>query len=221
MLGLLGHLAAGGASGYANAKNARTEALNRVESVVLSAEAQDLFQQRRDERMGKLEEDRHQRDIARDDMKFERDRAAKKEDFGMSAEHDLRKLDAMTARDLKKLEASHGYSKDLEGVRQSAADRRARITQEGADRRAKMRADGLLNTGARSSSNGLSQKEIDRANAGDQKRIFDLKKELSDPLNARNTDRSELLKQEIKRLQDGIAKRTYGDQPLNLNAIGQ
>ena len=211
MLGLLAHVAAGGATGYANAQNARTEALNRVESAMFSAEIMDMFQQRRDERMAMADEAKYQRDIARDDMTFARDREAKKED-----------LSATNAHDLKKLEVSHGYDRDLEGVRQSAINQRTKMTQDNAERRHKERlATGLLNTSQSRSSGGYSQKEIDKANTTDQKRIFDLQKELTDPMNARNTDLSELLKQEIKRLQEGIAKRTYGDVPPKLDALGQ
>lgn len=221
MSGLLGFLSAGAAGGYAAAKNMQTEARNRVESAIIAREVDEMYQARRDERMINADNERYQRDTARDDAKFERDRAAKKEDFGMAAEHDFKKLDAATARDLKRLEVSHGYSKDLEGMRQSAADRRASIAQAGADRRAQMRTEGLLNTAANRSGGGFSQKEIFKANESDKKRIFDLQKELTDPLNARNAGRSELLKSEIRRLQDSIASRTYGDQPLKLDALMQ
>lgn len=209
-MALLGFLAAGAAGGYAEAKNRETETRNRIESAVILREMEQEYQDRAAERAAKADEIKYQRDVERDDIKFERDRAAKKEDFGMSSEHDL-----------KKLETKHKFDSSLEGMRQSSAERRTRINQEGAMERAKL---GLLNTGSRGSGNangGLSQKDIARANEADRKRIFDLKKELTSPMTAKNVEQNQLLKQEIMRLEDSIAERLHGNPELDISAILQ
>lgn len=200
-MSLLGFLAAGAAGGYATAKNAQTEQRNKLEMMLIQQDMQEMYQQRRDERMMKREDAVYQRSRGDKLEDEKRERGYKQEDF-----------DRVSAHDLKKLEVQHGYNKSLEGIRQAGMEKRLNLKA----------SNGLLNTGSKGD---FSRKEIAKANESDQKRIFDLKKEMQSPMVFNNVEQRRLLEEEIKRLEFNIRDREalmkYGDSPLNLGALGQ
>lgn len=130
MSGLLGFLAAGAASGYATAKNAQTEQRNKLEMLLIQQDMQEMYQQRRDERMMKREDAVYQRSRGDKLEDEKRERGYKQEDF-----------DRVSAHDLKKLEVQHGYNKSLEGIRQAGMEKRLNLKA----------SNGLLNTSSYSS----------------------------------------------------------------------
>lgn len=200
-MSLLSFMAAGAASGYATAKNAQTEQRNKLEMLLIQQDMQEMYQQRRDERMMKREDAVYQRSRGDKLEDEKRERGYKQEDF-----------DRVSAHDLKKLEVQHGYNKSLEGIRQAGMEKRLNLKA----------SNGLLNTGSKGD---FSRKEIVKANESDQKRIFDLKKEMQSPMVFNNVEQRRLLEEEIKRLEFNIRDREalmkYGDSPLNLGALGQ
>lgn len=205
MLGLLGSLAAGAAHGYAKAKNAETELNQKVGLAIIGAEYEDLFKQRVEARKTQRSDFEYARDRqvkledaaatrAREDEVYQRDRKDKLQDFDLASQHDLNKL-----------ATKHGFDTSLEGMKEAGRNKRAQI-----------KADGLLNTGSRG-------KDMINAIEKDQKRIFDLKKELSSPMVFNNAEQKNLLENEIKRLEFGVKEREaimkYGDAPLDLSGF--
>lgn len=203
MIGLLGSLASGAAYGYQQAKNAETELNQKVELAIIGAEYEDIFKQRVEARKSQ-----------RSDFEYARDRQVKLEDaaatraredevYQRDREDKLEDFDLASQHDLNKLATKHGFDASLEGMKEAGRNKRAQI-----------KADGLLNTGSKSMINAIEK---------DQKRIFDLKKELSSPMALNNAEQKNLLENEIKRLEFGVKEREavmkYGDAPLDLGGF--
>lgn len=212
MIGLLGSLASGAAYGYQQAKNAETELNQKVELAIIGAEYEDLFKQRVEARKAQRSDFEYARDRqvkledaaaarSREDEVYQRDREDKLEDFDLTSQHDLNKLGV-----------KHSFDASLEGMKEAGRN----MKEAGRNKRAQIKADGLLNTGSRS-------KDAINATEKDQKRIFDLKKELSSPMVFNNAEQKNLLEQEIERLEFGVKEREalmkYGNTPLNLNGL--
>lgn len=130
MSGLLGFMATGGAMAYADAKNAETEQRNKMALVLFDKEVDDLYQQRRDERMMKREDTVYQRSRGDKLEDEKRERGYKKEDFEMASTHDINKM-----------KLKHGFDASIEQMRQAGANSRAEMK----------RKYGLLNTSSYSS----------------------------------------------------------------------
>jgi len=187
-IGMLGMVAAGGAKAYADQERDRVNQENQVKLAIFSAEMQDAFAQRREERAamqeGKL---------------YTRGRTDALTDAASKAERDDLVAGRTEKHDLNKLEVSHGYTKELEEVKQKGLDTRASMRETRADARATTRANapGLLK----------AEKTVDPYSTPTRKRLNaiqdqqdELKLKLNDVMVPTTAEQKTVLKEQIKRL---------------------
>jgi hypothetical protein len=182
-MALLGFLASGAAQGFAQAKNAETEAKNRIGSIILQEEVRQMYDERLAERTAN-------NNIIRD---------------GIKAKLDKEKQDAKHANDKELEEIKAGNRISLE-EKKKAASRELEVFKQGqANTRHKERlAQGLLNTGGKQSDplKGV-QKEINDID----KQLFNINDKKTKALSNQNLMFDKEKSAEVKDFYDNEIKR--------------
>lgn len=174
-LGLLGMMAGGAAVAHRDAVNAEVDLQNKAGLALFSAEMNDSFAQRIEERKAMQEQKIYDRD--RSDLLADEQRKFAREDTvnERSRKHDMTKLE----------------------FQRSAALEQESMRQKGADRRGAM---GVLASGTNDKAADTLAKNID----SNRKRLFDIQKQMHDPLNASvraGEDYKRLLENEARELE--------------------
>jgi len=180
-LGMLGMMAAGGTVAYADQENRRVDQENQLKTAIFSAEMQDAFAQRREERAATREGSAYKQkradQLADETRKWERDDVTDERKM----KHELSKVDRQAAHSMKQV-----------GAQQAGADRRAGILAQ-------------ARTGAKGDPDGTAA--LHKANEQDRDKMVKLQKELTDPMVARDKEYSKTVQERIKGLRDNVKAR--------------
>lgn len=181
-MSLVGILAAGAAQGYGAAKNREVEEHNQLAVENMREMLRQEYEERRFNRQLEADTQKSKMQVEYENAKYHRDRSDKLSDEELKHEREIKKLGL------------------LEGGRnsRSAASNAARL------KAAEMRASSSGSSG----SSDLSPKEMIKQIEANNKRIFDLKKELNNnPFAAQDPQKGELYRSEIGRLEADNARK--------------
>lgn len=193
-MSLLGFLAAGAAQNYMNAKNAETDRLNQAQLALFSKEMDQAYQER-------LAETQAKHNMVRDEQKFRLKREDDELQHGRNVE--LQKVKTTGLLNLQK-------------QRDDSAMARTRMTQEAANARtaqsssARIKAAEISSKNRGSNGGDFSVKDLSKSIESDQKEIFNLKKELNNPINKINAgaEYKQSIMDRIDSLERRVADRT-------------
>lgn len=184
---LLGFMAASAANQYAQMKNAETDQQNKMGFAIIQAEMENNFRQR-------LAERQHELGIERDRVKQEEVRITKEFEHGKKVELEGVKHE----NKLQQEKERGGIQRSIEGMRQDRSDARTSASIASREKVA------LLNK----STEGLSAKDLTKSIESDRKEMFQINKDLTDPLTARNPETSRILKERLRELEGRVALKT-------------
>lgn len=188
MANLFGILAAGAAQGYGNAKNAEVN-LHNQQAIENNREAvRQQYENYRFERGLQAGMQQAEMKAKHDAAMYQRDRSDKLQD-----------KDADRKFELEKMGIQHKNARSIEGMRETGRNSRA-----------------LLRRDSPTSGEEFSSKELIKQIESNNKRIFDLKKELnSNPFASNDPKKGQLYQSEINRLETDNAnkQRMLGVEP--------